>query len=227
MEKTKTIPPTVKKQTFLQRYQIFKQAIFLSFLFFLILSFFAKLNPYFPFDLTITRFIQSINLPLFDKVMAFLTIMGNTPFWFIEILTVSVFGLALKEIKEGVLIAVSGFGAVWLSVVIKEIIGRPRPSSSLVNLLETHPMPDSFPSGHVLFFVGFYGFLLFLSYTKLKKGLGRTLLIYLFSSLIILISFSRIYVGAHWFSDTLGSYLIGYVWLYFMSYIYKKIQVDK
>src|SRR6185503_7608434 len=71
----------------------------------------------------------------------------------------------------------------------------------------------SFPSGHVVMVTTFYGFLAFLVFTLLKPSWGRTALLVVFAALIVLMGPSRIYLGQHWFSDVMGAYLLGGLWL--------------
>ena len=79
----------------------------------------------------------------------------------------------------------------------------------------------SFPSGHVLFFTTFFGFMLFLAYTLLKHSWWRTGLLILLVGMIALIGPSRIYVGQHWASDVIAAYLLGSVWLALSVVIYR------
>jgi membrane-associated phospholipid phosphatase len=67
----------------------------------------------------------------------------------------------------------------------------------------------SFPSGHVMFYTGFFGFIWFLAFTLLKISWKRTLLLVIFGSLVLTIGVSRIYLGEHWASDVVGAYLLG------------------
>src|SRR5262249_572750 len=71
----------------------------------------------------------------------------------------------------------------------------------------------SFPSGHVLYFVTFFGFMLFLVYTLVKPSWWRTLLMIIFVLLIALIGPSRIYEGQHRASDVVAAYVLGSMWL--------------
>jgi membrane-associated phospholipid phosphatase len=59
----------------------------------------------------------------------------------------------------------------------------------------------SFPSGHALFFVTFFGFLLFLAYTLLKPAWWRALLLIILAGMVALIRRSHIYAGQHWAND--------------------------
>lgn len=189
---------------------------------FLVLAFFAKNYPYFSIDLSITRVIQQINLPGFDSIMRFLTDTGEPIPGTIMVIIICTPLFILKRKKEALLTVFSSVGISLIGWVIKTIVARPRPNSPLIHQLEHFVKPDSFPSGHVLLYLGLYGFLLIAVYAKLKKSLFRNALILILSLLIVLIGFSRIYVGAHWFSDVLGSYLVGTLWLFLMIHLYYK-----
>jgi undecaprenyl-diphosphatase len=67
----------------------------------------------------------------------------------------------------------------------------------------------SFPSGHVMFYLGFFGFIWFLAFSLMKPSMKRGFLLVFFGGLAILIGASRIYVGEHWASDVVGAYLLG------------------
>ena len=95
-----------------------------------------------------------------------------------------------------------------VNTIVKGIIRRPRPTVDLVHVLRILNS-YSFPSGHVMYYVGFFGFLWFLAYTLLKRSWRRTLLLVFLGVLIALIGASRIYLGQHWASDVLGAYLLG------------------
>jgi membrane-associated phospholipid phosphatase len=79
----------------------------------------------------------------------------------------------------------------------------------------------SFPSGHVLYFTAFFGFLIFLAYTLFKHSWWRTLLLVILGVMVALIGLSRIYEGQHWASDVLAAYLLGSVWLTLSILVYR------
>ena len=99
---------------------------------------------------------------------------------------------------------------LFINNILKVIIKRERPT--LINLVTETTY--SFPSGHTMVAVVFYGFLIYLiNKTKLEK-IYKYIINSLLTILIILIMVSRIYLGAHYFSDVMAgaclatSYLI-------------------
>jgi len=173
-----------------------------------VLTFFVKTIHSFPIDLVITVGIQSIHFVPFDNLLIAISWLG---FWpqagFISMLIVVVilfFGLQWEAMS-----AISAaLAASLLNVFIKDLIQRPRPANAIVHVMAR--LNDfSFPSGHVMFFVGFYGFIGFLVFSLLKPSLKRTLILIVIGLLVGLVGISRIYEGEHWASDVLGAYLLG------------------
>jgi membrane-associated phospholipid phosphatase len=120
---------------------------------------------------------------------------------------------------EALVVLVSVIGNTVLGLTIKVIVDRPRPAADLVTVVnQLHDY--SFPSGHVLYFTTFVGFLVFLTYTLVKPTWWRTVLLILLGGMVALIGLSRVYEGQHWASDVIASYLLGSVWLSLSILIY-------
>jgi undecaprenyl-diphosphatase len=186
------------------------------------LAVFAYLYPYFSFDLATTRFLQSFNSPLLLNLMRAVSIPGNgiTPHA-ITTLTLILFLLFRRRSEAAGLLLAAGGSAV-LNSIIKLIIHRPRPAAALVTLFDTLGSL-SFPSGHVTFYVCYFGFLFFAAYAILPRGSSlRRLSLTLTAIPVLLVGISRIYLGAHWLSDTLGAYLWSGVWLGFSLEMYRR-----
>lgn len=209
----------------IKKYINFKVYLSLAIIFSLGLTVASKQYEYFFFDLFFTQLIQGINWPVAEELLKFITWMGNFYPAIFSLIIVSGAVFIYGYRKESLMITFSTLGAVSISETLKLIISRPRPDLLLVKHTETFFRADSFPSGHVLFFIGFYGFLLFLAFVKIKKRSVRNLLVGLLLGLIILVGISRIYLGSHWFSDVLAAYLIGSVWFYTVILIYRRIEV--
>jgi undecaprenyl-diphosphatase len=107
-----------------------------------------------------------------------------------------------------------------MGALVKLVVYRPRPSADLVHVFAQLPS-SGFPSGHVLSWTAFCGFLVFLCYTLLKPSLGRTVGLTALFMVIALMGLSRIYMGQHWFSDVMGAYLFGSLWLALTIKVYR------
>ena len=202
-KKETTSPPKREYRRFL-----FQVSLFAAIGAFAVLTFMVATIPSFAIDLEIGRALQSINSPIFAALMSLVSWPGFSPQSFIVsaliVIVIYIFGLhweALTAIVAALLPPI-------VNVIVKELIRRPRPTVDLVHVFQILDS-YSFPSGHVMFYVGFFGFLWFLVYTLLKHSVIRTLLLFLWGSLICLVGISRIYLGQHWPSDVLGAYLLG------------------
>lgn len=189
---------------------------------FLILIILVRQKPFFVTDLEISKFIQSIQEPPFTWFMNFLSDLGTfLPYTGLSILT---FGLLRfhHQYKASAYLALSVIGSVAISLFFKLLVARPRPDGNLVHQVNQFYYPDSFPSQHVLEFLGLFGFLLFLSLTRIPNIRLKIFSSTIFFILISTIGISRIFLGAHWFTDVLGSYLIGFVWLGLIISFYRR-----
>lgn len=98
---------------------------------------------------------------------------------------------------------------ILLSQVFKLIIQRNRPSD--INIIEEFGY--SYPSGHSMVSMAFFGLFAYLIYKNTKPKLFKSLIITLLIITIILIGISRIYLGVHYFSDVIGGFLISFAYL--------------
>src|SRR5205823_1097524 len=97
-------------------------------------------------------------------------------------------------------------GAAALNFIVKWIVARPRPASDLVHVERIVP-GSTFPAGHVLNATAFLGFLCWLAWTRMPRGVLRLATCALLLAAIIGMGLSRVYFGEHWPSDVLGGYL--------------------
>jgi undecaprenyl-diphosphatase len=181
----------------------------------------VRYHAHFDWDLLIARAIQSIQLPGITPLMSFVSALGYG--WFELSLVVAATGaLIFAGLRTEGLICIAGIGLGKLvSSLLKLLSGRPRPGDLLVQIGAGAYYDLSFPSGHAMFFMEFFGFLFFLTYTLVKPGLARTAGLLALGTLVVLVGVSRIYLGAHWPSDVLGGYLAGGLWLMLMIETYK------
>ena len=187
-----------------------------------ILAVLAKQTPYFGIDLSITLFIQSIQNPVLDFYLQALTIIGNPECAITLVIILFVILLSFGKSFYALFFLFTVGSLQTIVFLIKFLVSRPRPNPELVNQVNLYFHDDSFPSGHVTFYIGCFGFLAFLAFTKIQSKILKNIILAICIVLISTIGISRIYVGAHWFSDTLGAYLIGSVWLYIMIHLFQK-----
>jgi membrane-associated phospholipid phosphatase len=172
------------------------------------LTFLVKTMPSFAIDLQITRAIQLINFPFFGALMSILSWAGFSPQVVIitALIILLLYGLGLQW--EAVMALVAAVFSTGVNVLVKDLVQRPRPTAGMVNVIDTLKS-YSFPSGHVMYYLGFLGFIGFLVFSLLKPSIKRSLILVLIGIPVVLIGISRIYLGEHWASDVLGSYLLG------------------
>lgn len=138
----------------------------------------ARTKPYFPFDMAITRVVQSFTMPWFDTLMRFTSWTGFRPQVFIWI-TLVILALYLSGYRReaaGTFIAAGGIGAI--GGIVKLFIERPRPSGELVHVFRVlDGMTDSFPAGHVMGNVAITGFLMYVALTAFRPPWYRTFVV--------------------------------------------------
>ncbi len=199
----KKIVSPVSKPTFFERTFIFRTILILVILAFGILTLLAKQYHYFKIDLTFTLFVQQYQPFWFDFLMRYITLLGNPVTVAILVTFLGAAGFLFGRKRAPLMLTISTLGGLFLSEIIKILVGRPRPDPTLIRQIGYFLQADSFPSGHVLGAVSLYGFLLYISFTKLKKSFLRSGIIAICILMIMLMGLSRIYLGAHWFSDVL------------------------
>ncbi|GGH07159.1 phosphatase PAP2 family protein [Pedobacter zeae] len=190
------------------------------------LSFFIAQHPILPFDIKFSLFIQQCHADWLDKLMLAISFFGELPFSLLSVVLVAAVFYWQKYKREALFIStVLLSGLIILG--IKNVINRPRPTAFYVRLVEVNRF-QSYPSGHVLSYTLFFGFLIVLMYTsKTIPERTKNIVTPLSLFLILTIAPSRIYLGAHWFTDTVGGFLLGLICLFPLCYFYfRKKQVN-
>jgi membrane-associated phospholipid phosphatase len=177
----------------------------------------------FPFDLKVAAWMRDVDNPAFTAMMAAVSLLGDG--WVPVILVLAVAAVCAyrkRWIEAAFVIATLSAGV--LAGVLKVLVGRPRPPAFVMTPYDLFPSFNTYayPSGHVLFFVVFYGFLAYLS-CKHLSGRARWIAICVCAALIVLIGPSRIVLGEHWVSDVIGSYIIGTFWLIILVLLYEMV----
>jgi membrane-associated phospholipid phosphatase len=170
-----------------------------------------------PGDLAIARELQeqrpigAVVLPLMVLVSA----PGYDP-WPELLLGLALGWLLLARRWTAAVLVAATVLADLLAAAIKLVVERPRPTPDLVEVYR-QASSYSFPSGHVVHYVAFFGVLGYLAWRGLgprpppsrRQRLALQVLLGLCCALIVLVGPSRVYLGAHWPTDVLGGYVIG------------------
>lgn len=131
--------------------------------------------------------------------------------------------LIIKNKKIGMLIICNLAIIAALNQLLKRIIQRPRPTEFRI----INESGYSFPSGHSMVSMAFYGYLIYLIYVKVKNKYLKWSLIVILGVLIISIGISRIYLGVHYTSDVLAGFLISISYLIIYISASNKILLEK
>lgn len=141
---------------------------------------------------------------------------------FLIIATIILF-ILIKNKKIGFSIISNLVIVTILNQLLKNILQRPRPNEFRI-IEETG---FSFPSGHSMASMAFYGYLIYLIYKYVKNKYLKWTLIVLLSILICTIGISRIYLGVHYTSDVLGGFLISISYLVIYISAVNKFLLEK
>jgi undecaprenyl-diphosphatase len=177
----------------------------------------------FPFDLKVAFALRGEDEPVFAALMTAVSFLGDG--WMPVILVLAVAAVcALKRKWVEAVFVVATLTSGILAGVLKMLVGRSRPPSFSLNPNDIFQSFNqyAYPSGHVMFFVVFFGFVAFLAWKHLA-GWMRWTIISVCAALIVLIGPSRIYLGEHWVSDVIGSYIIGTFWLIILILLYQLV----
>lgn len=165
-----------------------------------------------PGDRELQRAIQSTHSPRMDKFMTAVAAPGFPPLS-IELVGAGVVGLWLMRLRlEAAFLLGAAGGVTALDTLLKGIIRRKRPVEGPARVLKVINAP-SFPSGHVMNYVAVFGFFAAATIANVKPRWLRYLLTSMCGAIVSLIGPARVYLGAHWPSDTAAGYLFGGLYL--------------
>jgi len=161
------------------------------------------------FDETIRNFIHEFADESLTTLMNLFTMLGSTAFLIAMSVGVFLIFFLKSRRRAAALFAATMAGSVILNFALKLIFHRVRP----VPFFDT-PLPSSysFPSGHSLFSVCFYGVLAWLITARIRNRSAQILIWSLTVSLVLLIGLSRIYLGVHYPSDVIAGYAAAFFW---------------
>lgn len=197
-------------------------------------------QPY-PIDLETTHTVQALPTP--QWIVTIIELPSNKinnpvpaaiilSVWFVVLMLIGLVRYLRKLpaatwFQSAIFLVLTVMSSAGINVLLDEIIGRPRPNPRVDHThLYTPLVPfPTYPSGHSEHDVAYYGFLLYLSFTKpVRQWRYRWVLIplQLFAVFdIIIVGYSRILEGDHWLTDVLGGYLEGTLELFLFIFLYR------
>lgn len=153
------------------------------------------------FDYKVIEFFGNINDKRLTTSMCFITNFGD---WYIPILIIVCIFLIIKNKWYFYTLSSSYLLSGIVVFITKILVARPRPLEALIKI----PSSYSFPSGHTLTSLIFYMTLFYLMTEKSNKLIRITFGL-LFCFLIVVVAFSRVCLGVHFFSDVVGGFILG------------------
>ncbi len=134
-----------------------------------------------------------------------------------------IFLLIIKNKKISLSILLNLGISAFLNILLKNIIQRPRPDEFRL-ISETG---YSFPSGHSMVSMAYYGYLIYLIFKFVKNKKLKTFLITILCILILSIGISRIYLGVHYTSDVIAGFVLSISYLIIYTSIIKKYIIER
>lgn len=212
-------------------YFVLRQARFLLVVYFIatalfgLLAFWVHVHPILGVDVLITQEFQERKAPWLKGFMIAVSYQGNAAWLSLSLIILASAALWLLRFRlEALALLVVTATSSLLNLGIKLLIHRPRPSAPVVEVLQ-YAAGNSFPSGHVMAYMAFWGLLFSFGILLFREWRWWRVALLVVSGLcVVLVGPSRIYLGDHWASDVLGAYLIEGLWLWFCLWLYLRLK---
>jgi membrane-associated phospholipid phosphatase len=174
------------------------------------------LNSIILLDIKIQKVILYLRSEVWDNFFFFITKLGSWPVIIVIFICLSVWLFATKKSRLFFPFFITVVGSGIMTLIIKYLINRERPEAGIALYLEKLP---SFPSAHASLVFALFGFIIYVIWRLNFNLIFKIILSLVFIALIILVGFSRIYLGVHFTSDVIGGYFTGLFCLLIVIYI--------
>lgn len=189
---------------------------------FLLLTLFISFFSIQQFEAMLTKELQEERNQMLDKYMLIVSLFGENHVATPMIIGTSLIFWLFRYRLEGFFMLLTSLGSV-LNFGLKLLINRQRPTADLVEKI-TETSHQSFPSGHTVHYVVFFGLLMFFVLKiKAVPVWLKVLVSIICLTLIISVPFSRVYLGAHWTTDVIAGFFFGLWVLAGLMFFYFKL----
>lgn len=148
--------------------------------------------------------------PFVDKLMLWATFLGDTKFVLIPVVGLFIYNTFIHPHKwDAIKVLVISIGCTAINTALKYLFGRERPLHD--HMVEVSNL--SFPSGHAMFSMAFYGAVIYFVTKGNQKPIIKIGMTAFLVVLILSIGISRVYLGVHYTSDVVAGFAAGYIWL--------------
>lgn len=169
------------------------------------------IRKYKPIDLAVFERIKPSVSQAKNRIILFITFLGKHQFLVpANLLLIFYFLLIRNQNWFSIRILTIALSSLVLMLLLKYLFQRKRPLSPLLKAAKGL----SFPSGHAIMSVTFYGLLLYILLHTVDIEWLKYLLTIVLVLLILLIGYSRVYLRVHYASDVLAGFIIGILWLW-------------
>ena len=175
-------------------------------------------------DRAIIERLQALRHPSIERAMAVVSWFGFPPqSRVLPLIYVAVLWIARLRLEA--VFQLAAWGTALLSTIIKSFMQRPRPVAGKdLQVVAATLGGSSFPSGHVLTYMGVYGWMAIMADRVIRPRWLRRLVVAALAMLIAAIGPSRIHLGHHWPTDVAASYLLGASYLAAMLVAYRRLR---
>ena len=183
---------------------------------FLILAFFIKADQLYGFESWVYAEATEHMTDILTAIIIFITNIGGP----IGVMCVCAIIYIIPKLRNRVAIPVSiaVVSSLVLNTILKAIFARERPN--ILRLVSENYY--SFPSGHAMVNMALYSILMMYAYNFVKNKKIRYTIYVVLTSLILIIGFTRIYLGVHYAGDIIGGWLMGFAVSLIVYMIMKK-----
>lgn len=167
------------------------------------------------FDNAISLFFSVHNNVTFTNIFKAISFICSPKFMIVLNVLLFIF-IILKKKYKLFIIVLSSISSVIINNLVKIIVRRERPDYLRMVMEKSY----SFPSGHAMISVLFFGSIIYLvnKYNlKYKK-----LITFSLSTFVLLVGISRIYLGVHYLTDVVGGYLLGFIVLFLIIHLFER-----